>query len=1654
MSIFKHLASRYIIPAITRPEGLRLVFDLETDGLLDTVTRVHCIVVADLDSDDVHEYGPEQIPAALDHLSRADYLIGHNALTFDLKALEKLYGWAPSEHTIVIDTLVAARTILPNIGDLDGEAHARGAKEFGAIAGRNSLEAWGVRLGMAKVGTDIENWSQWTPEVQARCVGDVKLTKAIWHFLQVEGYSQSALALEHRVALVCAEIEAAGVPFDRDAAERLRQRWQAQADALEAQLAQELPTVTNFNSRDQIAELLESYGWCATKRTEKTGRPKLDDDTIEALPELYPSLTGLSDLLILNRRLGQLAHGAKNWMDAAKADERIHGGLIGVGTPHARAKHFDPNLAQVPNPKKGKKFADECRALFRTSDARVLVAADIAGLQDRGLAHYLHMFDGGAYAATFAENADTHWQSAITLALVPVGVTRDKTNKVHVALREGAKRFRYAFLYGVGALKAGVIIAETIRAVAQLDAGVGAALAKQFFAGVAHPNETALRRIGKQALEAFEAGTPGLRQLRQHVESAVQARGWLSGLDGRRIPTRAIYTALNYQITASEAVLCKDWLINVRDELDRRFSLDARLIAWVHDELLVECTPEIAAEVGEIMVKHARAAGKRLGFKCPLDASYTIGKSWAGDIQITEEVAMPTAPTVAAPSRGLAPDPEMFAHAQHFVRKRYESWRHKMTGGSPPHCDDPNIANYKYTNVAWEWDAVSRWWYERVRDPHRDHPDLIFAAIVRTIVNNPDSLEEIGLPKMPPWPAMREKFIHVMSQKGSWRAAYTVYAPPKGGGRGSKARFWAETLDQIWEERAQLRPQVGMTLAALHARIMRYRGFSDFSAAQVIACLRAIEPLVSASDSRTFAAPGPGSVPGLSLLFFRHPNKKFSKITFATTLAAFHTVIVPVLRELGVPEELIHMMNTQNLCCEIFKYLRLILFGQAPKQRYSTGRAKSKPKPPTKTIADLPLLPPPITVVAVAPSIVPEIGAPVLRIYAPVYDGTDADMACEFLTDLFDGSAAPFYLASLANDGDGGEEHILTRDPAAIRAFMNRDRPRRAIFFCASTVQPQATTRSLETVAELCAAYADIDAKDQTVDLAAVETALAHAALPPSEVIETGHGVQAYWHVVPMPATKENIERHGILLKRLADHFAGDRKVAHSAMFLRLPGSHNTKFGEWTPVTSAMRWPVRYRLDELEAWLDRVGAPALTRKPNGKDTGAESSEGKPVNVDARLAVMTYQGVSDSSIHTTQVSVSAALLNRGFPIEEVVEILLYATRRAAEGRAWNWSEEESKIRGMCTSWVRKHPELAESAAASIAIEAAIMPEAAETTVETAATGAPASEYEKMIAGAKAVIKEPVQKAKAAPELEIVTAAALQMMEFQPIDFVVPGLIAEGLTLFAGKPKIGKSWLLLHAAWAIASGGSTLGETVAQGDVFYAALEDNKRRLNRRMRKLFGNTPWPPGLHFACQMNRLAEGGLDQIKRWIKNAACPRLIIIDTLKMVRTPARKDQSYYEADYDSVRELRDLAAEHAIAIVIVHHLRKAESDDPFDTVSGTLGLTGAVDTIMLIWREGGGVTLSAKGRDVEEITKAVMFDKETCTWVVLGNADEVRRSTERETILTALAEAKGEPLSPHQIAAATGMRPVNVRKLMQSMKADGMIKAAKYGKYVLNIG
>ena len=301
------------------------------------------------------------------------------------------------------------------------------------------------------------------------------------------------------------------------------------------------------------------------------------------------------------------------------------------------------------------------------------------------------------------------------------------------------------------------------------------------------------------------------------------------------------------------------------------------------------------------------------------------------------------------------------------------------------------------------------------------------------------------------------------------------------------------------------------------------------------------------------------------------------------------------------------------------------------------------------------------------------------------------------------------------------------------------------------------------------------------------------------------------------------------------------------------------------------------------------------------------------------------------------------------------------------------------------------------------------------------------------------------------LNTFTARALQEMEFPPIEYVVPGYVVEGLTLLTGKPKLGKSWLALDWALAVAYGGIASGSIECpEGDVLYAALEDNPRRLHRRMQQLLPDGTWPDRLELMTSLRRLDAGGLDDLRTWADAAENPRLIVVDTFACVRPPRARNDGAYDADYASLSPLQVMAGERSLAVVVVHHVRKLEAEDPLDTVSGTTGLTGAADTVLVLNRDSQGVTLYGRGRDIEDIETAMQFDSTTGRWSILGAASMVRKSDERKKIIDALAEAT-EPLGPSEIAAATGMANNNVRFLLTKMVASGEVERVGRAQYAL---
>ena len=301
-----------------------------------------------------------------------------------------------------------------------------------------------------------------------------------------------------------------------------------------------------------------------------------------------------------------------------------------------------------------------------------------------------------------------------------------------------------------------------------------------------------------------------------------------------------------------------------------------------------------------------------------------------------------------------------------------------------------------------------------------------------------------------------------------------------------------------------------------------------------------------------------------------------------------------------------------------------------------------------------------------------------------------------------------------------------------------------------------------------------------------------------------------------------------------------------------------------------------------------------------------------------------------------------------------------------------------------------------------------------------------------------------------------ASDLRKRKFPPVRYIVPGFIAEGCTLLAGRPKLGKSWLMLDVGLAVAAGRYCLGEArCEQGDVLYLALEDNERRLQRRIDKVLGafSEEWPAAFEYATEWPRANEGGVEAIRDWIIDAKNARLVVVDVLAMFK-PARGDrETLYEADYASLKQFQALAGEFGIGIVAVHHTRKSGSDsgDPVEKISGTLGLSDAADAFLILDRDGQGTSLAGCGRDIEEIETAVSFDRDACRWRVLGEASEVRRSDERSAIVTALCDSP-EPMSPREVSDAAGLPYANVRRLLVRMHKAGEVEKVKRGLYRLS--
>lgn len=600
-------------------------FDIETNGLKDWIgysdlDTLHCIGLRKPNGDVVvaRSSHPNEIDNAIKILNKADAIVGHNAINFDVPALKKLRkDFNPKK---VFDTMVMAACIFPDLQIKDYQLHIPKHGLPKNLAGRNSLKAWGYRIGEHKDSHgETEDWTKLTPEMIEYCRQDVVVTARLYLWLLRHSPAPKMLELEHRFAELMKEQETNGWPFDILKAEVLASDLMEKREKLKVEMRKTFPPTkitlnsyywngpngeeTNtkkelldmgykakeitkgpkktkeipFNpaSRDQICERLMADGW---KPKEYEGkRPAINEAVLKEIGT--PQALKLCEYLLLVKRIGQLAEGKQAWLSMVTKNGRIHGRVKTNGAVSGRCTHVNPNIAQVPSIRA--EYGKECRELFTAPKGKVLVGVDASGLELRCLAHYLARYDGGEYGRVI-EKDDIHTMNQMAAGLE----TRDQ-----------AKTFIYAFLYGAGDAKIGAIVGGS-------------------------------QRDGKRLKTEFKRKIPAIGKLINSVSSAVSLKGYLIGLDGRKLPARSEHSALNLLLQSAGAVIMKQSLVTFANN---RSNLPAfELHGNIHDEVQLSADSyKEGEELGKAFVRAIRSVKTTLNLRCNLDGEYRIGNNWA-----------------------------------------------------------------------------------------------------------------------------------------------------------------------------------------------------------------------------------------------------------------------------------------------------------------------------------------------------------------------------------------------------------------------------------------------------------------------------------------------------------------------------------------------------------------------------------------------------------------------------------------------------------------------------------------------------------------------------------------------------------------------------------------------------------------------------------------------------------------------------------------------------------------------------------------------------------------------------------------------------------------------------------------------------------------
>ena len=574
---------------------MKLVFDIETDDL--KATKIWCIVAID-EEDKVYSFAPHKIAEGIKFLQSADVLIGHNIIGFDVPVIKKLTGIDLSLNCKLIDTLTISRLIIP---------HREGG---------HSLKSYGHKLKCLK-GDSPEDFTEYNQEMLDYCIQDVRLNKKLYHHLRQEakGFSLESVELEHGVAKILNQQREDGFKFDEKAAmillSSLNKRKREVEDEVHntfkpkwVDVKEVTPKIKkdgllskqglteieyeeiliskiyspfmrkqlvefNLGSRKQIGEYLIDYGWKPNRFT-PTGQPIVDEATLKKINHIHEANL-IAEFLLLQKRIAQI----QSWVEALEDDGRVHGFVITNGAITGRMTHRNPNMAQVPsihNP-----YGKDCRSCWIVDEGNKLVGIDASQLELRMLAHYMADED---YINEII-NGDIHTANQKLAGLES---------------RDQAKTFIYALIYGAGDEKIGSIVKGN-------------------------------RADGKQLRDRFLASSPAFKSLKARVDGASE-KGWLKGLDGRKITLRHKHAALNTLLQGGGAFVMKRGLI-ILDNMLKLNGIPFKFVANIHDEWQVETAEKHAVFVGETAVKSIRDTADYYNMRCPLDAEYNIGVNWS-----------------------------------------------------------------------------------------------------------------------------------------------------------------------------------------------------------------------------------------------------------------------------------------------------------------------------------------------------------------------------------------------------------------------------------------------------------------------------------------------------------------------------------------------------------------------------------------------------------------------------------------------------------------------------------------------------------------------------------------------------------------------------------------------------------------------------------------------------------------------------------------------------------------------------------------------------------------------------------------------------------------------------------------------------------------